>query len=66
MATKPKTIDEYLVVLPEKQRKVLQKLRKTIKTIVPDAEERISYSMPVRIPGIVITQIATSRSRRFV
>jgi uncharacterized protein YdhG (YjbR/CyaY superfamily) len=55
MATKPKTIDEYLAVLPEQQREVLQKLRKMIKTILPSAEECISYSMPAfRVDGRVI------------
>ena len=55
MATKPKTIDEYLAALPADRREALQKLRKTIKAIVPNAEECISYSMPAfRVDGRVV------------
>lgn len=42
MRAKPKTIDEYLKALPADRREALEKLRKTIKAIVPDAEECIS------------------------
>lgn len=43
---KPKTIDQYLARLPEEQRAALERLRKTIRRIVPSAEECISYQMP--------------------
>jgi hypothetical protein len=36
----PTTVDEYLATLPNDVRKVLKKLRHTIKSIVPEAEER--------------------------
>ncbi|MFV8376604.1 iron chaperone [Flavobacterium sp. LB1P71] len=39
-------IDKYLESLPEQQRIVLKKLRQTIKEIVPEAQEVISYQMP--------------------
>jgi uncharacterized protein YdhG (YjbR/CyaY superfamily) len=39
----PTTVDEYLATVPNDVRKVLQKLRDTIKSIVPEAEERIAY-----------------------
>jgi uncharacterized protein YdhG (YjbR/CyaY superfamily) len=42
----PKTVDEYLAALPEEVRTVLIKLRKTIKSTAPKAEEAISYGMP--------------------
>ncbi len=42
----PKTIDEYLAPLSEEQRAALEKLRKTIKTAAPKAEECISYRIP--------------------
>jgi len=42
----PKTVDEYLAALPEEVRTVLIKLRKTIKSTAPKAEESISYGMP--------------------
>ena len=46
MAKKPETIDAYLATVSADRRAALQKLRKTILSILPDAEECISYSMP--------------------
>jgi uncharacterized protein YdhG (YjbR/CyaY superfamily) len=43
----PTTVDEYLAVVPNDVRRVLQKLRHTIKSIVPEAEERITYRVPI-------------------
>jgi|ERR671922_425362 uncharacterized protein YdhG (YjbR/CyaY superfamily) len=43
----PTTVDEYLATLSNDVRKVLQKLRHTIKSIVPEAEERIVYRIPI-------------------
>ena len=45
MAAKPKTIDEYLAAVSDDQRAALEKLRKTIKAAVPEAEEGISYGL---------------------
>jgi uncharacterized protein YdhG (YjbR/CyaY superfamily) len=42
----PETVDEYLADLPEKERKVLSTLRKTIKATAPKADEVIGYGMP--------------------
>ena len=42
----PKTVDEYLDKLSADVRTVLEKLRTTIKTTAPKAEEVISYGMP--------------------
>jgi 3-methyladenine DNA glycosylase AlkD len=42
---KPKTIDQYLAALPDRQRIPLEKLRKTIKAAAPKAEECISYGL---------------------
>lgn len=42
----PKTIDEYLARLPAKQRAALEKLRATIRSAAPRAEECISYQLP--------------------
>jgi uncharacterized protein YdhG (YjbR/CyaY superfamily) len=41
-----KDTDAYLASLPPKVRAGLQKLRKTIRATVPDAEEGFSYGMP--------------------
>lgn len=43
---KPKTINEYLANVRPDHRKILQKLRQTIQTTVPEAEECISYGIP--------------------
>lgn len=41
------SVDDYLAALPEEKRIALEKLRKMIKAIVPDAVEVISYQIPV-------------------
>ena len=41
-----KTVDAYLAQVPPKERALLKKLRKTIKSAAPMAEEVISYQMP--------------------
>src|SRR5262249_8752141 len=41
-----KTVDEYLSRLPNDSHAALTKLRATIKSIVPDASEVISYGIP--------------------
>ena len=43
---KPETIDEYLGNMRPDHRKTLQKLRQTIRTAAPKAEECISYGIP--------------------
>jgi uncharacterized protein YdhG (YjbR/CyaY superfamily) len=43
----PTTVDEYLSILPDDVSKELQKLRHTIKSIAPEAEERIAYRIPI-------------------
>ena len=45
MADKPQTIDEYLAAVSEDKRAALEKLRKTIKSVAPTAEECISYQI---------------------
>lgn len=55
MRKKPGTIDEYLAALSPDRRAALKKLRRTIRSIVPDAKECSSYSMPAfRHEGHVI------------
>ena len=52
---KPKDIDAYLATVSADKRALLASLRKTIRSIVPDAEECLSYSMPAfRVQGGVI------------
>ena len=45
-ATKFSTIDEYHASFPKNTRDILQKFRQTIKQIVPQATETISYNIP--------------------
>ena len=40
------TVDDYLSQVPEEFRKVLEKLRATIRSAAPGAKEFISYGMP--------------------
>lgn len=40
------TIDDYIAEFPPEIQDILQKIRKTIKSAAPDAEEKISYQMP--------------------
>ena len=40
------SVDEYLAQVPEPERTTLQELRATIRALVPDAVETISYQMP--------------------
>jgi len=45
-ASKPATIDAYFSTVKGERREALEVLRRTIRTIVPDAEECISYGIP--------------------
>ncbi|HEX3701803.1 MAG TPA: DUF1801 domain-containing protein [Vicinamibacterales bacterium] len=57
----PTTIDEYLAALGPDQRSALERLRRTIKTIVPRAEECISYQRPAfRLDGRVLVWFGAS------
>ena len=46
MPAKPQTIDEYLAPLSSAKRAALEKLRQTIRSAAPKAEECISYGVP--------------------
>jgi uncharacterized protein YdhG (YjbR/CyaY superfamily) len=55
MARKPTTIDDYLATVNEERRTALESLRATIRSIIPEAEECISYSIPAfRLHGVVV------------
>jgi uncharacterized protein YdhG (YjbR/CyaY superfamily) len=47
MSPPVKTVDDYLAALPAKEREVLQELRQVIKSTAPQAEEVISYNIPL-------------------
>lgn len=51
----PKNIDEYLESVPDKFRDALEHIRQLVKSIAPEAEECISYSMPsFRYKGMLV------------
>ncbi len=52
---KPTPIDDYLQTLPEDRRKALEDLRAKIRSLVPEAEECISYRIPAfRLHGAIV------------
>ena len=66
VATKPKTIDEYLAAVSDDKRAALQKLRKTIRAAAPQAEECISYQLPAfRQNGMLVAFGATANHCAF-
>jgi uncharacterized protein YdhG (YjbR/CyaY superfamily) len=63
---KPTTIDEYLATVSDEQREALEKLRKTIKSVAPKAEECISYGLAAfRLNGMLVGFGATSKHCAF-
>ena len=58
-----KEIDDYLANLDEPKRTTLQKLRQTIQSIIPEAEQGMSYGMPAfRLDGKVIAGFAAFKN----
>jgi uncharacterized protein YdhG (YjbR/CyaY superfamily) len=47
MAPTPKTVDQYLEALPPEERAALEKVREAIRSAAPEAEEKISYRIPM-------------------
>ncbi len=45
-SAKPTTFDDYIATFPTAVQEILQKVRETVKTAVPNATEAISYGMP--------------------
>ena len=51
----PASIDEYIAASPAAVRPILKKIRRSIRTAAPGAEELISYRMPAfRLNGILV------------
>jgi uncharacterized protein YdhG (YjbR/CyaY superfamily) len=56
-------IDDYLATLDEPKRSTLSALRDTIVSVIPDAEECISYGMPAfRVRGKVLAGFAAFKN----
>jgi uncharacterized protein YdhG (YjbR/CyaY superfamily) len=63
VATKPRTIDDYLAGLSSENRAALEKVRRAIHAAVPGAEECISYGMPAfRLNGKLIAGFKRRRT----
>jgi uncharacterized protein YdhG (YjbR/CyaY superfamily) len=56
-------IDAYLAKVDEPKRSTLQRLRRTILEVIPDAEEGISYGLPAfRVQGKVVAGFAAFKN----
>jgi uncharacterized protein YdhG (YjbR/CyaY superfamily) len=56
-------IDEYLRTVPEKRRGTFEDLRAKIRSVVPDAQECLSYGMPAfRLPGGVVAGFQATKN----
>src|SRR5205814_10241942 len=63
-AMSAQAIDEYLRALEEPKRGTLQRLRRTILEIVPEADQVISYRVPAfRVGGKTIAGFAAFKDR---
>jgi len=56
-------IDDYLRPVPDDRRRALEDLRVKIRSVVPDAEECISYGMPAfRLHGAVVAGFQATKN----
>ena len=55
---KPQSIDEYIAIQDEKVQPKLKEIRAVLRAALPDAEERISWSMPTYWKGRNIIHFA--------
>ena len=58
---KPKTIDEYIAAQDEAVRPKLNEVRAILRSALPDAQERISWSMPTYWKGQNLIHFAASK-----
>ena len=58
---KPKNIDEYIAAQDEAVQPRLREVRELLRTAIPEAEERISWSMPTYWKGRNIIHFAASK-----
>ena len=62
MGPKRTLIDQYLRSVPEDRREALQDLRAKIRSVVPQAEECISYRIPAfRLQGAIVAGFHATR-----
>ena len=59
MATRFASVEEYLDALPDEARTVMEGIRRSIRGVVPDIGERISYGMPTfTLDGLPLVHVA--------
>lgn len=58
----PQTIEEYIREQPEAAQPILRQLQETIRTAIPEAKEKISWSMPTFWEGRNLIQFAASQN----
>ena len=58
---RPTTVDEYIAAQEESAQPKLQELRQILRTAMPDAEERISWSMPTYWKGQNLIHFAPAK-----
>jgi len=59
---RPHTIDDYIAAFPPKVRAILEKIRDTVSSAAPDAEEVISYRMPAFKQGGILIYFAAFKA----
>ena len=53
--TAPKNMDEYIAACAPEVRAILERIRRTVRNAVPDAQETISYRMPTfTLHGVLV------------
>lgn len=58
---KPRTVDEYIAAQEEAVRPALRRVRAILQSALPEAEERISWSMPTYWKGRNLLHFAASK-----
>jgi uncharacterized protein YdhG (YjbR/CyaY superfamily) len=59
MAEPALTVDDYVAALPDHVRPVMENLRRSIRAVVPDIGETISYKMPTfTLDGLPLLHLA--------
>ena len=57
----PGTIEEYILSQPEEMRTYLRQVNEAIKASIPEAKEKISWSMPTYWKGCNLIQFAAAK-----
>ena len=60
--TTPKSIDEYISGFSPKVRKILERIRRTIRAAAPGAQETISYAIPAFKQGGTLVYFAAFKN----